>query len=115
MHCPNLLVADKLTNQEGANAYYNNGKAHSHGHAGGTQYTSDAVEPSFEVRSCPSPIQTKLSSAVKLHSFLREHQIKMRVLGLSPAEHAILWSTGGRQRSKDELLNTLAKVPKAEP
>eukprot|EP00965_Chrysotila_dentata_P177870 5875061-Pleurochrysis_carterae.AAC.1 len=38
----------------------------------------------------------------------------MRVLGLGLAEHAIPSSTGGRQRSNDELLDALAKALKAE-
>eukprot|EP00965_Chrysotila_dentata_P204261 6182228-Pleurochrysis_carterae.AAC.1 len=38
----------------------------------------------------------------------------MRVLGLGLAEYAISWSTGGSQRSNDELLDALGKVLKAE-
>eukprot|EP00965_Chrysotila_dentata_P056178 1862455-Pleurochrysis_carterae.AAC.1 len=38
----------------------------------------------------------------------------MRVLGLGLAEHAIYWSTGGKQLSNDELLAALARAMAAE-
>eukprot|EP00965_Chrysotila_dentata_P003959 128822-Pleurochrysis_carterae.AAC.1 len=38
----------------------------------------------------------------------------MRVLGLGWAEYAISWSTNGRQRSNEELLDALGKALKAE-
>eukprot|EP00965_Chrysotila_dentata_P018941 631353-Pleurochrysis_carterae.AAC.1 len=38
----------------------------------------------------------------------------MRVLGLGLAEYAISWSTSGRQRSNDELLDALGTVLEAE-
>eukprot|EP00965_Chrysotila_dentata_P124764 4125016-Pleurochrysis_carterae.AAC.1 len=50
----------------------------------------------------------RMNTAKDKHNYLRE-QIEMRVLGLGLAEHAISWSTGGRQRSNDELLDALNK------
>eukprot|EP00965_Chrysotila_dentata_P076887 2538702-Pleurochrysis_carterae.AAC.1 len=55
-----------------------------------------------------------MNTAKDKHDSLRE-QIEMRVLGLGLAdEHAISWSTDGRQRSNDKLLDALSKVMAAE-
>eukprot|EP00965_Chrysotila_dentata_P018291 609060-Pleurochrysis_carterae.AAC.1 len=67
----------------------------------------------YEVRATPTIAAARakvarISSAKDQHIYLRE-QIEMRVLGLGLAEHAISWSTGGKQRSNDELLDALAK------
>eukprot|EP00965_Chrysotila_dentata_P049022 1626289-Pleurochrysis_carterae.AAC.9 len=51
----------------------------------------------------------KIPSAAKQHAYLSE-QIEMRVLGLGLTEHAISWSTGGKQRSNEELLEALGKA-----
>eukprot|EP00965_Chrysotila_dentata_P084784 2798540-Pleurochrysis_carterae.AAC.2 len=64
MRDPKMSVADKLTSQEGSNAYYNNEEAHAA--ALGAQNTNDAVEVHAQLHARTSASLLPLSLALSL-------------------------------------------------